>query len=313
MMIGEWNETMLQAVREAAPEATVVVAQTDADRDREIVDADVAIGGQLTAAQLASAQKLKWHHVPWVGVERISVPEHAKRGILLTNGSGVNSANIAEHVVGLMLAFARDLPRFVRDQQQRKWRDWDDEPAFFELSDSRVLLLGTGNIGQAITKRLAGFGCQIIGASRSGALKPGFDDCVGFDALTHELPLADHVVSSLPLTAGTREIMGRNEFASMKQGAYFYNVGRGGTVDQEALIDFLRGGHLAGAGLDVVDPEPLQQDHPLWQLPNVIITSHTSGNSPQSRVRMATLVAEQLRRYQLGEDMLNVVDVENGY
>ncbi|MCO5216253.1 MAG: glyoxylate/hydroxypyruvate reductase A, partial [Thermomicrobiales bacterium] len=127
------------------------------------------------------------------------------------------------------------------------------------------------------------------------------------------LPSADHVVNSLPMTPGTAGIMSRELIGSMRQGAYFYNVGRGGTVDQEALIDALRSGHLAGAGLDVVDPEPLSEDHPLWDTPNVLITSHTSGNSPQAARRMAMLTLEQLRRYQAGEELLNIVDQTAGY
>lgn len=313
LLIGKWGDAMRQTLAEAAPGADIVMAETDEDRDREIVDATVAIGGKLTDEQLRSAEKLVWHHVPWVGVENIASPVHEEKGILLTNGSGVNSANISEHVIAMMLAFARQLPRFVRDQDEHAWRHWEDGPSFFELSDSRVLLLGTGNIGQAVARRLSGFNCTIIGASRSGKEQPGFDACVSLADLEAELPLADHVISSLPMTPATAQIMNRERLMAMKLGAYFYNVGRGGTVDQEALIELLETGHIAGAGLDVVEPEPLPEEHPLWTTPNVLITSHTSGNSPQANTRMATLSAEQLRRYQNGEDLLNVVDMEAGY
>lgn len=313
VMIQETNERLLEAVKAAAPDANVVVANEQDDIDREIVNAQVAIGGKVSEEQLQAASELAWHHVPWVGVERIVSPVYAERDIVLTNGSGVNSANIAEHVVAMMLAFARQIPLFVRDQDRASWRGWGDAPTFFELGGQRVLCLGTGDIGQEVAHRLAAFGCEVVGASRSGRAVKGFDHCVSFDDLDAELALADHVVSSLPLTDSTRQIYNRDRILATKSGAYFYNVGRGGTVDQEALIDALKSGHLAGAGLDVVEPEPLPAESQLWAMKNVIITGHTSGNSPQAMERMADLTVEQLRRYQSGDSLLNVVDLTAGY
>jgi phosphoglycerate dehydrogenase-like enzyme len=313
VMIQESNEHLLKAVRAAAPSADVVVAREHADIDREIVDAQVVVGGIVSEDQLRSASELAWHHVPWVGVERIVSPVYAEQDIVLTNGSGVNAANIAEHVVAMMLAFARQIPLFVRDQDRATWRGWGDAPTFFELGGQRVLCLGTGDIGQEVARRLAAFGCQVIGASRSGRALSGFDHCVSFDDLENELGLADHVVSSLPLTESTSQIYSRDRIRATKNGAYFYNVGRGGTVDQDALIEALEQGRLAGAGLDVVEPEPLPAESPLWAMKHVIITGHTSGNSPQAMERMAELTVAQLQRYQAGDDLLNVVDVTAGY
>lgn len=307
-------ERMIQAIKEAAPDAVLVVATSAEDVDREIADTQVLIGGRLSASQLELAEQLVWHHVPWVGVEGILTPAMLNREIVLTNGSGVNSANIAEHVVAMMLAFARDLPRFVRDQEQNAWRHWnDDEPRFFELGGQKVLCLGTGDIGQEVARRLSGFGCEVIGASRSGREVPGFLRCVSFEDLASELADADHVISSLPMTTSTDKIVNREMIAAMKQGAIFYNVGRGGTVDQDALIEALQSGHLAGAGLDVVTPEPLEAESPLWAMRNVIITSHTSGNSPKAQRRMADLTAEQIQRYLSGEQLVNIVDQPAGY
>ncbi len=313
VMIQESSERLLEAVRSAAPDTDVVVASEQTDIDREIVDAVAVIGGRVTDDQLRSATQLAWHHVPWVGVERIISPVHAGQGIVLTNGSGVNAANIAEHVVAMMLAFARQIPLFVREQDRSSWRGWGDAPTFFELGGQRVLCLGTGAIGQEVARRLSAFGCELVGASRSGRQAPGFDHSVSFDHLESELAVADHIVSSLPLTESTRQIYDRSRIFASKKGAYFYNVGRGGTVDQEALIEALQEGHLAGAGLDVVEPEPLPAESPLWAMKNVVITGHTSGNSPKALQRMADLTAEQIRRYQAGEELLNVVDMSAGY
>lgn len=308
------TDLIIDAIKAAAPDAELVVL---ADRDElgeAIVDAHLTIGGLITDEQLEAANQLAWHHVPWVGVERIINPIMVEKGIVLTNGSGVNSANIAEHVIAMMLSFARDLPRFVRDQGRRKWRDWDDEaPHFFELGSQRVLCLGTGDIGQEVARRLSGFGCEIVGASRSGREVPGFQRCVSFEHIVDELAQADHIVNCLPLTPDTDKIVSQDMIGQMKQGAYFYNVGRGGTVDQDALIDALQSGKLAGAGLDVTMPEPLNEDSPLWGMTNVLITSHTSGNSPMAQQRMAELTGEQLTRYQNGDQLLNVVDMTAGY
>ena len=314
LFLHKMHDVIISSVREAAPEATVVVAEDAAEVDREIVDATVVIGGIVTDEQLRSARELVWHHVPWVGVESVVKPVMQEKAIMLTNGSGVNSENIAEHVVAMMLMFARDLHSFVRHQDKHEWRKWEeDAPQFFEIGGQRVLCLGTGDIGQEVAKRLASFGCEIIGASRSGRHIPGFDHCVSFEHLDEELPKADHVICSLPMTASTVKIVGREQIQAMKQGAYFHNVGRGGTVDQDALIEALQSGHLAGAGLDVVSPEPLPDDSPLWDMKNVIITSHTSGNSPKAVERMAELAVAQIKRYQAGEPLHNVVDLSSGY
>lgn len=313
VFVGYPNEQSFQAVTAAMPQSEVVFATTPEERLQHLPQAQLVIGGGLTDEEIAVAESLVWHHVPWVGVEGTLTPALRAKNIILTNGSGVNSANIAEHVIAMMLAFAREIPRFVRDQEKHWWRHWDQQPTYFELGGQTVLCLGTGSIGQDVARRLNAFGCQMIGASRSGRRVEGFERCVSFDGLAEVLPLADHVVSSLPMTLGTAGIMSREHIHAMKPGAYFYNVGRGGTVDQAALIDALQTGHLAGAGLDVVDPEPLPEDHPLWDTPNVLITSHTSGNSPQALGRMVALTLEQLRRYQAGEELLNVVDQTAGY
>lgn len=307
------NEILIDAVRDVVPGADIAIS-TDQDQvAREIVDAQITIGPGYDDDVRASARQLVWHHVPWAGVESIGTPLMRERGIILTNSSGISAPNMAEHAIAFMLAFARALPAFFREQQRRKWRDWDNPPAFFELTGQTVLLLGTGAIGKEIAARLQAFGCRIIGARRRGGPVEGFHDVVTFDQLETILPEADHVISSLPMTSRTARIVDRAFIERMKPGSYFHNIGRGGTVDQDALIDALRSGHLAGAGLDVTDPEPLPEDSPLWDAPNVIITGHTSGNSPKYLVRGADVLRENLRRYVAGEELLNVVDLDAGY
>lgn len=308
------TDTMKNAIREAAPDANLIAIDDRSQIDREIVDAQVLIGDGISEEQLKLAKELVWHHRPWVGVEGLVNPTYAERDIVITNGKGTNSANIAEHVIAMMLAFARELPKFFRDQSRKVWREWDDgAKTIHEVGGQRVLCLGTGKIGQEVARRLSAFDCELVGASRSGRDVPGFQRTVSFDELDTELAEADSIVNCLPMTPTSDKIVSREMISKMKPGVRFYNVGRGGTVDQDALIEALQSGHIAAAGLDVVTPEPLDDDSPLWEMKNVIITSHTAGDSPQSHERMVDLTAEQLRRYQAGEQLLNVVDQTAGY
>jgi D-2-hydroxyacid dehydrogenase (NADP+) len=301
-------------LREAFPDVTMVFAPGD-DLVTAVPDAQLVVGGPVPDDVVAAAESLVWLHVPYAGVERVITPALASRGVVITNSRGVSAPNMAEHVIALMLALGRALPTFFQQQEKHVWRDWQDRPTFFELTGQTAVLLGIGAIGQAIATRLRGFGMEIIGARRhaSGDANPGFDQIVPFSELANVLPRADHVVSSLPMTHATAGIVSEAMIASMKPGAYFYNVGRGGTVDQDALIAALQSGHLAGAGLDVTSPEPLPADSDLWDLPNVIITAHTSGTSPKAAARAYDVLAENIRRYQDGRELFNVVDTEWGY
>lgn len=307
------DERLLQAVNDTTSGIEVVVATTKDDLAREIVDAQMTIGPGYSDDVRESAAQLVWHHVPWAGVESIVTPLMRQKGTILTNSSGISAPNMAEHAIAFMLAFGRAFPTFFEEQRRRAWRDWDETPKFFELTDQTVVLLGTGAIGKAIADRLRPFGCRIVGVRRRQGPVEGFDEAVTFDMLPSILPQADHVISSLPMTPFTDKIVDGEFISQMKPGSYFHNVGRGGTVDQEALIRALESGHLGGAGLDVTDPEPLPEDSPLWDAPNTIITSHTSGNSPKYHDRGADLLGENLRRYQASQDLLNVIDLEMGY
>lgn len=303
---------ILDTVKSTVPEAAVVVAD-DTSLAEAIGGAQLVIGGKIGVDALARADALAWQHVTWAGVENVLTPELRDRGIVLTNSRGVSAPNMAEHVIAMMLALGRAIPFFVKTQEKRIWRGWDERPVLYELTGQTVVLLGTGAIGRATAERLRVFGCRVVGVRRRSGSVRGFDEVCGFHDLPRVLSEADHVVSSLPLTPHTAKLLSADLIRAMKPGAYFFNVGRGGTVDQKALIAALEDGHLGGAGLDVTDPEPLPEDSPLWAMPNVLITAHTSGASPQVEERVRYVLAENLRRYEAGEDLLNVVDYEQGY
>jgi phosphoglycerate dehydrogenase-like enzyme len=219
---------------------------------------------------------------------------------------------MAEHVMAMMLVLSRHLDFYLKQQEQAHWAD--EAPALADLSGKTVLVVGLGGIGTEVAKRAHAFGMKVIATRASGRSGP---DYVSYVGLPDELPKlageADFVVNCAPLTAQTTGIFNAAFFAAMKPGAYFLNVGRGRSAVTADLTAALTSGHLAGAGLDVVDPEPLPAASPLWHLPNVIITPHISAATPMADSQRALLLRENLRRYVAGEPMLAVVDAERGY
>lgn len=282
-----------------------------------IVDADAALIGWVSARDaLDRANRLKWIQTAGAGVERVVSDGFGDRGIVLTNGSGVMAPNMAEHIIGMMLAFARGFPALMDGQQAHSWKNGVGMDTVFELGGQSALLIGLGDIALATAQRLKAFGVQVIGVRRSQSGEgppPHVDRVVSIAELDSVLGDADHVISSVPHTAETVHMFDGDRFARFKDEAYFYNVGRGTSVVQPALIQALESGKLGGAGLDVTDPEPLPENDPLWDAPNVFITAHTAGATPFFRQRVLDLFGENLRRYQAGEDLLNSVDIGRGY
>ncbi len=306
----------ISGLRERFPDIRFDLVTPD-DVDEHIIKADAALIGWVGAREtLDLATRLRWIQTAGAGVERVVGDGFADRGITLTNGSGVMAPNMAEHIIGLMIAFARGFPALLKGQQTQTWKNGVGMETVFELGGQTALLVGLGDIALATAERLQAFGVHVIGVSRSGGsgdLPPHVDRVVSIAELDSVVGEADHVISSVPHTADTVGMFDRDRFARFKDGAYFYNVGRGTSVDQTALIEALQSGKIGGAGLDVTDPEPLPEGDPLWDAPNVIITAHTAGATPHFRQRVLDLFAENLRRYQAGEDLLNVVDIGRGY
>jgi len=237
------------------------------------------------------------------------------REIALTNFSGVAAPAIAEHVLALMLAFARGLPALGRRQAAHTWLDNHDEtPPTFELAGQTLGIAGLGDIGEELAQRAHALGMRVLATNRdAGAPPPGVERVLPSEDLPTLLDASDHLALCLPLTRSTEHLIGREQLAAMKNSAYLYNVGRGELVDQDALVAALRDGAIAGAGLDVASPEPLPAGSPLWALPNVLITGHTAGQTPLYWERGITLLIDNVRRFLAGEELRNVVDTRAGY
>ena len=276
--------------------------------------ATVSWNGPPVDDVLAAAPRLRWLHQRGAGADRILTPRLVASDVVLTNGSGNHAINIAEHVLGMMLAFARQLPALVLAQREQRWQP-PAAAALFELSGQTLAVIGAGALGSAVAERAAAFGMRVLGVRRSPAAvaPPPFAAMFALDALDEATRAADHVVITLPLTARTRGLFGAGRIAAMKRGAHLYNVGRGAIVDPEALLAALRSGQLAGAGLDVTEPEPLPAESPLWHEPGVLITAHSSGLTPRSFERYRALLLENLQRFARGDELLNVVDKHEGY
>jgi phosphoglycerate dehydrogenase-like enzyme len=282
-----------------------------------IADAEVAFSAQVYRDELARAASLRWIHSPAAGVGGMLYAEMRARPVVITNSRGMAAETMAEHAVALTLAMFRRLPVAVRRQSERRWAQ-DEISAGTPnrmIAGARILVVGLGAIGSAIAAKFAALGARVTGIRRRPARGPlpGVAEIGGPERLHEFLSTADVVVISAPETSATRHLMGPRELGSMKPDALLVNLSRGKLVDESALVQALQTRTIGGAALDVFEHEPLAANSPLWSLPNVLITPHTSGFRPDHWDAATALFEENLRRYERGEELLNVVDKEAGY
>jgi D-2-hydroxyacid dehydrogenase (NADP+) len=281
----------------------------------ELPDTDILVGFSLRREQFALAKKLKWIHATAAGVGQLMYPELRESAVVLTNARGIHSAPMSEHILGMIIALARRFPDAFRFQQAGHWAQqeiWDARPN--ELRGKILLIVGYGTIGRELARLMQSIGMRIWGVTRSGCGEAGLVERVLPASQLHDaLPRADFVVLAAPETPDTRRMMGEKEFALMKPSAYFLNVARGTLVDQNALINTLRARAIAGAALDVTEEEPLAPESPLWKLGNVFITPHISAATENLWPRQEALLLENLERWFDGRELLNRVDLRQGY
>jgi D-2-hydroxyacid dehydrogenase (NADP+) len=301
-----WVERLAQAF----PEVDFRQSHNKLEQKAFAADAEV-IYGFRDQELAAMAPRLRWMHYYGAGVDGLDAAYFAAHDIICSNSRGVAAPNIAEHVFAMMLSFARDLPRLQRVQAAEMWLK-NNALTPFELLERRLGIVGLGAIGQEVAKRAHAFGMQVSGLRKSATPIAGIK-MYGADQLLELAAQSDHLVVSLPGTGDTAGSIGAEVFSAMPRGSFFYNVGRGNIVVQADLIAALESGQLAGAGLDVADPEPLPAGHPLWRAPNVLISSHTSGNTDRYWERAVPLFERNLRAFIAGEPLENTVDLRRGY
>jgi len=285
--------------------------------ERLLPEADVVYGVLVDEENLHLARRLRWIHVSAAGVGSLLFPALVESEVVLTNGRGLHAVSMAEHALGLMLAFARKL-HLARDlQHERRWEQvgqWTQRPPFGQLAGSTLGLVGLGAVGSALAARAAALEMRVVAVRPHPQADPApAHEQWGLERLPELLGRADWVVLAAPHTQATRGLIGRAELARMKPGAVLVNLGRGALVDEPALVAALQAGRIAGAALDVVSREPLAADSPLWDLPNVILTPHVSGLGPDYWERAVEQFSGNLERHLAGRPLLNVVDKRAGY
>lgn len=314
-------------LQEAAPGVELVGADTIAEGRAAAATAD-AVLGFCEDAVVAPSARVKWVQTYNAGIERcLTSGVFRDRGILLTNMQRIAGPVMAEHVMAMLLAYSRGLPGYFMAQRDGRWARgagpaaWtpfnalsDGDQSAFSLVGKTMLIVGYGGVGSEVARRAHAFGMRIIAIRNSRADLPPLVEKMGLPAdLPAYVAEADVVVDTLPLTGDTAGMFDAAVFRAMKKTAFFINVGRGGTVVTDDLVAALREGRIGGAGLDVVEPEPLPSGHALWNAPRLILTPHVSADSDLDEEARWLLVRENLRRYVSGGKMLSVVDTSRGY
>ncbi|MFZ5818150.1 MAG: D-2-hydroxyacid dehydrogenase [Bacillota bacterium] len=294
----------------AGAEVIAATNEAEAMAHAETVEVLICWGAEYPAPLLRAAPRLRLIQAMGAGVEGLLGAGAAESPVPLANARGANAPPIAEHVIALILAFARRLHVAVRNQANRTWDARASRGT--EIAGQTLGIIGLGSIGLESARRARALGMRVVSLERPGRVKPPEVDRLVADrvALAAE---SDYLLVAVPLTPETRRIVGEAELAAMKPTACLINISRGQTVDEPALIRALQEGRIAGAGLDVTEAEPLPADSPLWELPGVIITPHVAASSPHTMGRVMDLVAENLRRLAAGQPLLNLVDKEKGY
>jgi phosphoglycerate dehydrogenase-like enzyme len=285
---------------------------------QRLPEADVAFTPFVDRDVFASAARLRWVQSPAVGVGSLMFPELLASPVVITSARGIRARAIAEHVLGVTIALARRLPVAMRAQVAHRWAQQELEGATVDvrtLDGQRLGIVGLGAIGLELVKIAAPFGFRISAIRRrAGEPKPnGVEEVWPLDRLPDLLACSDVVVLALPHTPETKRLIGKRELDQVKRGALLVNVARGKLVDDAAVIEALRDGRLGGAALDVFSEEPLDPASPYWDLPNVLITPHTSGAMQDYWTPLVALFTDNLRRFEKGEPLRNVVDKKAGY
>ncbi len=321
--------TRLARIVETAPAATIVNASSQADALHAIVDAD-ALFGKITPELLAAAGRLRWIQAPTASMEHYLFAELVQHPVVVTNMRGIYGDVIAEHVLGMLLALVRNLHIYARQQTTGRWEPegGENERADFvtgpgvtsaidrahgTLAGGTLGIVGLGQIGSELAQRAMALGMRVVAVDPDTQPRGGVTALFPPEQLEQLLRQSDFVVIAAPHTPQTERWIGRRQLQAMKPTAWLINVGRGAILVLDDLVEALRAGELAGAGLDVCETEPLPSTHPLWRMPNVLITPHVAAQSTRIAERHLAVFLDNLRRFVAGHPLRNVVDKHRWY
>jgi phosphoglycerate dehydrogenase-like enzyme len=298
-----------RALADALPEVRVVLAEDQATAEREIVDAEAAFG-HLPRELLAKAQRLRWLQAPQAApAAGYYYPELIQHSLTVTNFREIFNDHISAHIMAFVLALARGLHVYIPQQLRREWKKSRENTGVVHLPEATALIVGVGGIGAETARLAAAFGMTVLATdARRTTAPPGVAELHKPDALDALLPRADFVILTVPHTPATEGFMNRARFQRMKRSAFFINIGRGMTTKLDDLVAALKAGEIAGAALDVYEQEPLPADHPLWTLPNVLLTPHMAGWGPYLDDRRYQIMIDNCRAFLDGKPLRNVVD-----
>jgi len=313
VMLPPQNDTTrawAKRLAETVPEARVVVADDEATAAREIVDAEAAFGW-LGKELLAKATKLRWLQAPQAApAAGYYYPELVRHGVKVTNFREIYNDHIGAHILAFVLAFARGLHLYIPQQLRREWKKSPLEAGdVLHLPETTALVVGVGGIGGEAARLLAAFGVTVLGTDARRTLPvEGVAEMHKPEKLDELLPRADFVILTVPHTPATEGFFNRARFQRMKASAFFINIGRGMTTKLDDLVAALKAGEIAGAALDLYEQEPLPKEHPLWGLPNVLLTPHMAGHGPYLDDRRFEIIVDNCRAFAAGNALRNQVD-----
>jgi len=310
-----WPSTYVERLREGLDAEQFVHTRDTDEIARALKHAEVVVISGNVDARFLAAPNLRWVHCDAAGLERSARPDVFEKGLLVTSSSGRTSPALAEHCLFFMLAFAYRFTDFLIAQKAHQW-GIPGQDELRGLVGRTVGIIGLGNTGQALALRAKALGMRVLGHRRRAIETPGVDVLTaasrgeGIDDLLRE---SDFVVLATSLSDSTYHLIGERELGLMKPGAVIVNIARGSVIDEAALIEVLRDGKILGAGLDVFEQEPLPEDSPLWDLPNVLMTPHLTPTVPDRTGNSLEIVLENARRYRAGEQMVNLLTPEDLY
>ncbi len=304
------DENIEELRRDFPQHEFIIVDDKDVTED-QIQEAEIMVGFPDPKI-LKNARNLKWLHLSSIGVDKhVDKALYANPDILLTNSSGIYGKPISDHIIGYMIALTRNFPFFIRNQEKSAWIKKD---ANKDLFGSTALIVGFGDVGRNLARKLKAFDVHTIAVKRTPSEKPDYlDELYTTEMLESLIPRADFIILCLAATPETIGIMSRKKIALMKTDAYLINIGRGSLIDQDALYDALSENRIAGAAADSSTPEPLPNDSKFWKLDNMIITPHCSGKSPTTYMRQFSVFRDELRRFSKGEKLKNLIDFDLKY
>lgn len=299
-------------LEEVAKGCKITYADEDTVIKETVQEANIIIGSPKVE-MVKGSTNLKWLHLNTAGVDVYIKDGILTEDVVLTNSTGAYGLAVSEHMFAMLLEIIKKLHLYRDNQNQRIWRS---EGKVKTIYNSKVLIVGLGNIGCNFAKMVKALGGYTIGVKRRPSQKPDFiDELYLNEELDNLLPKADIVALCLPSTKDTQKLFSRERIALMKEGSILLNVGRGASVDTDALCDAVESGHLLGAGIDVVDPEPLLEDHRIWGIKNIVVTPHISGwyHLNETYERIFEISLDNLKRFLNGEELKNIIDFNTGY